>query len=159
MSGYKAHLIAGFIFVIATIAGLFYLNRLGFETITTKEVWLFSIPVVFTYSLLPDCDHKTAKITWVFLTISLLMIVGGYVYTLLPESMFIPKAIYLLPAGIVFMVMTFIGTRFKHRGIIHTLLAGFIFSIPLYFIHWFISMIGFIAFFSHLIMDKEVKLI
>jgi uncharacterized metal-binding protein len=48
---------------------------------------------------------------------------------------------------------------FPHRGFFHTIVAGILFSIPLYIIlglQFFI--IGFVAFLSHLIADKNLKL-
>lgn len=156
MSNYKTHLIVGFVFVIITIAILLFLNKIGLELFKTREILIFTIPIVFLYSILADIDHKTSKITWIFLTIGIFMVVVGYAFTFLVKFINMLSLKLLLPSGIILLVVTFIGTRLKHRGFTHSILVNIIVTIPLIFIHWFVALAGFLAFFSHLLIDKEI---
>jgi|TARA_Y100000034_G_C6909373_1_gene423314 membrane-bound metal-dependent hydrolase YbcI (DUF457 family) len=147
MPNHKTHIITGFIFVIIATVGLLLFNSIGMGLFKTKEVLFFTVPIVFLYAILPDIDHRSSKITWIFLGAATFMVAVGYLMETIR---------FLLPAGIILLVGTFIGTRFKHRGITHTILANIILTIPLVFIHWFVALAGFLAYFSHLVIDKEL---
>jgi len=58
------------------------------------------------------------------------------------------------------LILLWILPLFKgwgHRGHMHSILFGLLLAFPLVFIQWHLALIGFIAFFSHLVLDTEVS--
>jgi len=107
--------------------------------------------IIIVYSLLPDIDHKNGTMTWWILglgiigvslgTLQLVFLVGSPMITLVISSLL--------------LIVTFLAANLKHRGIIHTVWAGMLFSVPLYFIFGSIphAALGYIAYHSHMWAD------
>jgi len=96
---------------------------------------------------LSDIDHPISTVTWFFIGISIIgMIVGWYL-----------KNDLLLAAFFGLLVFTYFCAHFvPHRGPIHSIPAGILFSIPIYFIFGLPeALLGFICFYSHLCSDGE----
>jgi hypothetical protein len=102
--------------------------------------------IAYTYSLLPDIDHPISTITWHFLGIGIIGLVASFfVYG---------QALLFFSIGL--LILTFLCAQFAgHRGPIHTVWAGAIFALPVYFIFgdWRLIFIAWIAFYSHLVAD------
>ncbi len=140
---WKGHLIFG---IILTIIVYYFLMG---EIVSYWKVLL----VVMVYSLLPDIDSESSIIFRIFLAVCfslmLVMLVLFYLY----------KSNYSL-----ITIVAIVGTMLaiyglSHRGMTHSLLLAIIFSLPLLFFSFEVSIIGFIAYVSHLIGDSELKFI
>jgi len=139
---WKAHLtygsIVGIIFFLCTWKFIGWFD-LSLVTIIT------SILIIAIYSLLADCDHPISTITYTFFGFSIIVLLFG---------VFLKNDFYIY-FGLAFLIFTFICAKFfKHRGPIHSLLAGAIFCLPLYFIGNEFALLAFISFWSHLWLDK-----
>ena len=108
------------------------------------------IVLAYTFSLLPDIDIKSGTIVWHFIGVSIIGLVVGY---------FAPTGIngqWLMISSFVLLVLTFLCAQFAgHRGPIHTVWAGAIFTVPIYFIFsdWRLCVLAWVAFYSHLAAD------
>ena len=141
-SGYKLHIIFGMI--IAFI--FFYLIRnQEFFKLSDLELAL-SLPVVLFYSILPDIDLPNSKIRCILMPTILFIVLISIVMK------FKALAIGLL---VVMILMQFL----KHRKFIHSVTAGIIFTLPLIFYSFPLTIFAFISYLSHLLLDGEVKLI
>ena len=129
------HLGVGF---LISIIFMFIMHQLlGWFSISLWPMLIYGI-IIGIYSLLPDCDHPISKITWLLIGVSIVGLVLGYI----------------IPA-MVLLIGVFVATQFAgHRGIIHSIPAGIVFAIPLYFSFGTQgAVLGFVAFYSHLIAD------
>lgn len=142
--------IKGDLLAIDVIDVLFPLNELTF--------WVYSLPIIILYSLLPDMDHKQSKITGVFYGISFIIITISFITNRYLEINTLYDFGGMVIYGLVLMVSTWlISTYFKHRGITHTLWFGIIATCLLllvginYVIYYIIA---FVSFWSHLLADK-----
>ena len=137
MSGFKGHITFGIIFVV--ILGLILLK---FKLIPySLPLYLIGFFFVIFYSILPDIDIKTSISYFIISTILLIVILVSFILKLW---------VYGIISTIVMIVLQFL----KHRGITHTILSAFILSLPLIFIHWVIALFSFLAYLSHLILDR-----
>ena len=111
--------------------------------ITTAEK-LFGIFIILFFSLLPDLDHPISKITWWMI---------GCVTIANLLSYFFAKQ-YLL-YGILLQAAIFIIVNLGHRGPVHSIAAGVLFSLPLFFLfaNPIFAILAIFAFWSHLIAD------
>ena len=141
MSGYKGHLLAGFIVgILFFLIALLFFGWFDFSFITI----ITSIIIISIYSLLSDCDISSSKISWTFVGISA---------TILLLGIFLDNNFYLY-FGIALLVFTFICAQFfGHRKFIHSWSAGIIFCLPLYLLGLEFSLLGFAVFWSHLCLD------
>lgn len=144
-----------------TLAGIFVLilvlligwMGLSFISLTLSSVFLIALVTVF-YSLLPDIDHKNSTITWWFFGIGVLGLVAGIIQLALGLNFFSP--IKLLVISTVLLAATFVSVNlFEHRGFTHSIPAGLIAIVPLYFVlgSFAYCLIGYVAYHSHLIGD------
>jgi predicted MFS family arabinose efflux permease len=111
------------------------------------------VVITYIFSLLPDIDHRISQITWLFLGIGIAGILTSVINS---YYSFIPNGYNIMIPSIVLLVLTFICAKYaKHRGIIHTLRIGAIFSALVYFIvpDWRLCIIAMIAYQSHLMAD------
>jgi len=95
--------------------------------------------------LLPDCDIRNSKIYGVILTTFLI----GIIYCFL---------VGLAWYGIGLAVVLIIISSLKHRGVMHTILAGIILSLPLLYFGGFYMVLGLMCIIAHLILDMELKI-
>ena len=145
MPGYKEHMIIGMIFVFGFL--LFNYAFGWFNIAYTLENMAVLMVVSLFYSLLPDYDISSSKISAVITLICVFGIIFSFMFgeTLL---------------GIFLAVVLLVPHIFKHRGFLHSIMAGVLLSLPM----WLIAGMGvflccFIAYFSHLLADGEIKLI
>lgn len=140
MAGYIIHSIVG---LITGAVCFFLLNVLDFIEPTKTNI-LIAILYCIAYSLLPDIDYKNSimKTTMRFFLISLIAL-----YIFLHEGYFVVVLVFIL----------LFPSLFRHRGFIHSITAGVLFSLPLLFIGWQFCIIGFFSFLSHLMVDGKVR--
>ena len=146
----NAHLVVGFITV--AIAVLLSHWLCGWFNIDIRTI-VSLVCITYIFSLLPDIDHKMSKITWFFLGIG---ITGILISAIDMYYSFIPIGYNIMIPSIVLLVLTFVCAKYaKHRGIIHTLKVGMIFSALVYFIipDWRFCIIAMLAYQSHLMAD------
>jgi membrane-bound metal-dependent hydrolase YbcI (DUF457 family) len=136
MSGYKSHFLAGL--SITAICGLvvFYGQFLAF----TPQNLGWMLLISFVFSLLPDVDIGTSIIRKVLLIAFVVFIfING-----------------IGPLGYCFGALVIIIQFLPHRGIMHSLLMGFLLSGLLYFYfdNLVFPVIALINFISHLSLDE-----
>lgn len=142
MTNKIGHVIIGLIFCTLFI-GLSHFFWGWFDFFKWKT-YVITIPIILIYCLLPDIDHESGTITWYMFAVGIICaIIGTFLNKL------------LLYFSLTLLVITFVSVKFtKHRGIIHSLTVGIIFSAPLYFIFSAeYAMLGFFAYYSHLVGD------
>jgi membrane-bound metal-dependent hydrolase YbcI (DUF457 family) len=140
----KGHLMVGLL-----VCSLFiFLANLLFDWyfFDIKSIAIYII-IILIYCLMPDIDSKSSTIVWFFIPLSIIGMAYGY-YT---QNNIIMISFFSL------LVITFISASWMpHRGFIHSILFGIVVSAPLfYFFSYQESILGFIAFYSHLIADEE----
>jgi len=142
MSGYKTHLLVGFIVGI-----IFFITTwkfLGWFDISLVTI-IISLGIIVIYSLASDLDHPLSKLTWVFIGCAIIILILGLSF----------KNDFYTYFGVGLLVFTFICAKcFKHRKFIHSWSAGIIFCLPLFFLGIEFTLLGFISFLSHLFADK-----
>ena len=134
----KAHIVAGI-----TLGLIFYLY--------TKNFWIF--PVAIVYSVLPDIDIRTSSTFKWYVVLAAIFII--YCFTI-PATItwFGLKAKYF---GIIALVFLAILQFFHHREFFHSIAAGIILALPLYFLLGKYVFIGAVAsFYLHLFLDDEL---
>lgn len=155
MPNWKTHIAIG-IFVNVLIFLALYL--VGIVNIPELDLWhaywfILIIPVTIIYSILPDIDTDDSKIRQyidIILIIFFLIFLALYMYT--------KNVVYLF--GTLFLVILLILLiSLEHRGIVHSMVAGLLFSIPLYFIAPPLTVFALTAFTSHIAADGEFKII
>lgn len=144
-----------------TLAGIFVLlfillvGWMGFRFISFTLSSVFAIVIItIFYSLLPDVDHKNSTITWWFFGIGVLGLVFGILELSLGFNIFSPMK--LLIFSTLLLAVTFVAVNvFDHRGFTHSIPAGLIAIIPLFFLLGNVAycLIGYVAYHSHLIGD------
>ena len=145
MPNAKFHIITGFIIGIITYSLVFYLLKISLKIIAIESILI--IPIVWTYSLLPDIDHPNSTIRKWFnlLTIGILCFLVYYKVWLIGASILV-----------LFLLVTF---KLKHRkeGQTHSILYSLIFALPLLAFNPLIAFVGFNVYNSHLILDKIIR--
>ena len=146
---WRSHAIIGTVLAAAVL----YFMHVSFQSAIFLSVFAgFS-------ALLPDIDHKMSKISSIsdkaFVIFALF-----YSYNSCNPNCtsleFIKTALLLI--GIYFIIITFL--RPKHRGITHSLFFVFLYGTILYILFNInLALAGVIGYCSHLIADKEIKLI
>lgn len=139
---WKAHFIIGTLIVLLTSSFI-----LKFDILQTIGLSLFAGMA----SLIPDLDHELSK--------------GKKIADLI--AVFLSAAIAFLSSSVLlfFAILGFYFLAFKifkprHRGITHTLVSCLAFSALVFVFAGFnFAVIGMIGYLSHLVADKELKLI
>ncbi|MFH1834931.1 MAG: metal-dependent hydrolase [Methanobacteriota archaeon] len=143
MSGYSTHLIT--YLVIALFTALMLSSY--FNSITL----IIAVFIGCFYTLLPDVDAPSSKVRRLvgkfFLALVLVLLVGFL-------GGFLPETSIILSIG--FCGFLYFLWYVKHRGILHSVFAGFIFAGPLVFIEPVYAGFAFMGFVLHLVLDGEV---
>ncbi len=142
MPSYKLHILFAIIFS-SIITYILY--KYNIYNLTTKELIIIA-PILFIYSILPDIDISSSKISKIFRIISLLIII-------------ITLYLNIITLAIIITIILLILEFIKHRKFIHTITAAIILSLPLLYFNYVITIAAFIAYLSHLLLDRHVKLI
>ena len=152
MSGFKKHLLIGFI----TIAILFIIIH---STTTwlplSLQTLIMTVIITYIFSLLPDIDHRISTITWTFLGVGILGLLFGVTNMLYNFFRDVPNLTIIISSA-VFLLLVFLCAIFaRHRGIIHTVRAGAIFAITPYILthSLILCILAFAAYYSHLCAD------
>lgn len=154
---YPAHLLIGILSVILI------LHFTGLQKFDNIDVWK-AIPIIAIAalgSLLPDIDHNESKISKTFrpilvALIAILSFKSSYSYS---NSLLYSSEVTLIAIALILIFSKLLKP--KHRGITHSLLAALIFSgmiyLPTQSLSYTVS--GIVSYSSHLIADKEIKLV
>ena len=145
MPNWKTHIAFGLIFV-----AIFYFIK--YLKLVDLKILVY-IPVIIFFSQLPDIDSKTSKIRMFVNIMGFSMIIVMLIlYFILQNNMFLITSVLIL--------ITLILSYFlKHRGWLHSILGAFILCFVLIFINITLFVVCFLAYISHLIIDKEIKII
>ena len=143
MAGYKFHILTGIILAGIVSLGLYLI---GFKP-SILEI-LLAIIVVPIYSILPDIDIESSKISH-FMRIFL---IAGIIYLIVKKS--------LLFAIILAVIMLIFELLIRHRGFFHSITASVLLTAPIYIVSKsvFLTGIAFLSYISHLLVDREIKL-
>ena len=142
MAGYKFHILTGIILAGIVSLGLYFI---GFKP-SILEI-LLAIIVVPIYSILPDIDIESSKISH-FMRIFL---IAGIIYLIVKKSLF---------AIILAVIMLIFELLIRHRGFFHSITASVLLTAPIYIVSKsvFLTGIAFLSYISHLLVDREIKL-
>lgn len=140
----KGHLIVGLLVCVFFIVSANLLLQWYFFDI--KSIAIYAA-IILIYCLMPDMDSKSSTIVWFFIPLSIVGMAYGYY----------AKDNIIMISFFSLLVITFIAASWMpHRGFIHSILFGIVVSAPLlYFFSREEAILGFIAFYSHLMADKE----
>jgi hypothetical protein len=117
-------------------------------------------------ALVPDLDHDSSKgrkwLDVAFIGFAFMTVYGSGCGTdlCIPGMAQLGEMLvtFLAMAGAYFLFFRFLKPR--HRGITHTLVACFVFSVLLYFMAGKnLALAGAVGYFSHLVADLHVKLV
>ena len=138
---YKGHILISVIlfFVLAFINQTLEIFDVSYLT----YIFLFFVAII--YGLLPDIDTVDSKIGKLFLSICIIVILFCFLFS----NRFLGIVVSLLMSFFIFI---------KHRGIVHTFLGAFLFSIPLISVGLHYVVFAFLFYSGHLIVDREFKL-
>lgn len=142
MPTYKFHIIFGLL-LSALVGYTLYVNK--FYDFTIQRLVMITA-LIFIYSILPDIDISSSKISKMFRIICLVLIIVFLFLNL------VKLAIIL---SIILLILEFV----KHRTFIHTLSFGLILSLPLLYIDYTTALFAFLSYFSHLLIDGKIKFI
>lgn len=147
----KNHITFAAIFVLIFILTLGYFN-LNLFSFTPISVFVMALLTIF-YAILPDIDHKNSTITWVFIGIGVLGLIGGILE--IYSGIKIINSTLLIVFSTLLIVSTYVAvTFFSHRGFIHSVPVGLLAILPVYLTLGFgFSCIAYVAWHSHLIGD------
>jgi len=137
MSNYKTHIAFG---LLLTLSLYFLLFKFGYESLSLMELLTITIITVI-YAILPDIDVKTSKAYNILLFASLFLII-----------LFAVEEEYLYTILITLILLTV--SLLRHRGITHTVWFGLLISLPLVLIGRLYPIYGFLAYTSHLFLDR-----
>ncbi len=175
MPNWRFHLFTGSLLAVFLIYTSYYL---GFWYLFVDQnriqylFWLHVIFIILLGSLIPDFDKSKTKIRhslWLilglFLVISIL-----YLYY---EKMSLNEMLFLFSIPFALLIILFLfGSLipFRHRGILHSLFGAGLYSLIWMIFEYLIfkmtisevlllGAFGFIGYISHLILDRDLKLI
>ena len=150
MPGAETHTTIGFFVGVILIALTHYF--LGWfciaATLSCAKSLFICLMIILLYAILPDCDHPISTITWSFIGLAIIGLgVGWYLGN---------NLLMIFSFGLI--ALTFVCAQwFPHRGFIHSITAGLIFSIPIYFLLSLPSaLLAFACYYSHLASDGEL---
>lgn len=149
MAEWKTHAFFGVFFSVAVYLAIRFWSQFKLQ----DTLFLLFIPLIILYALLPDVDIEGSVIrTFVdfLIVIAFIVFVGIFAYTRIAYYIFMAIAMFLI-AGILLTL--------RHRGKVHSVLAGVLFAAPLLFIDHMLALLCCVAFISHTIIDGEFKII
>ncbi|MBU0460090.1 MAG: metal-dependent hydrolase [Nanoarchaeota archaeon] len=154
MGNYHEHLFIGFIvagILSAILYFIFHVNVFGGNFLITNII------VVFIFSLLPDVDNKSARISWLLHFASVLAVLA----VILKAIPFNFSSILILLSLLILEIYhwTFAKDSWDHRHFPHTFTFGAIASLILFIItlSWISTLIGILAFSSHIFLDGHME--
>ena len=147
MSGYIAHVV---VYLLLVLPATFFLVTYGFLS-EGRMIVSASILIGCFYAVLPDIDEPSSKVRSllgkVFLGVSLACLLGFLAGLLNRNAIYVP---------VVLIFSLYVLWYVKHRGVLHTLLAGLLFSAPLIFVKPIYGAYAFVGFSTHLMLDRKI---
>jgi hypothetical protein len=174
MPTWRFHLTTGALLTIFLIYLCYYL---GYWYLFVDEgqiqllYWIHIIFVSLLGSLIPDFDKRKTKIRRTlglilggFISISILIIYHQNISINDMPALFIIVVLFLVVLFIIGIVIPF-----KHHGILHSILAALVFALSWVLLEaWIfnltpqhaivIGIFGFLGYCSHLVLDRDIKL-
>jgi len=134
----KTHLLSGF--VLLGVALLLFLNsKLSMLDIS------FGVFVLPIFACLPDLDTAShiRRITFIGSLIGIILLI------------YLKFNNFAIILSILLLIILFL----KHRGILHSILAGLLLSLPIYFMAGLnVSIMSFSAYGLHILLDGKIRL-
>lgn len=149
MPNFTMHIFIG---TVISIVLLFLIDRTtGLFIFENKWITiLLFAAIVFIYSQLPDIDHQSSKVRFIFTAGGL----AGALYCLVVLG-HQNYAIIIISLLLFIWIMKWFGI-FRHRGICHNGFAAVAFALPLIYFNWQTFIVGFASCFSHQVSDDIV---
>ena len=145
MADWKRHVKVGFLCTLVFLIVCYFTTI--YNTFDYKFV-LACIVVSFIYSQLPDVDTQASKIRWILTTAG-----AGWAFVNLISGRYSTAIIFLGLVIIIWVVGLIKG--FGHRGVSHTFIAACILSSLMFYYSYWLVIVAFINYMSHLIVDRE----
>ena len=141
---YKGHLTTGLVIGFIYIVIMHF--TLGVYAFSSLNILTY-IAIITLFSLLPDADHQSSKITWWLLGFGIL---GAWIGYWRHDN---PVILYSL----IVLAVTYIISRFtKHRGFTHTIWFPIIAAVLItYFSNIQFGSLAFVSTISHYIADQH----
>ncbi|MFH1788827.1 MAG: metal-dependent hydrolase [Candidatus Altiarchaeota archaeon] len=146
MSGYLGHALA-YLLIAFPLTFLLLSYGPGYDYVALTV----GVAVGLFYALLPDIDAPSSRVRRMIGKALLGTVIAALLGYL--GGVFDERAIYLAVALNGFLYVLW---YVKHRGILHTPLAGVVFSAPLWLVEPVYAAYAFTGFLVHLILDGEV---
>ena len=145
----NGHFVFGFIVAFITFIFLYEPKNLY-----DFGLFIFLLPLILFYAVLPDIDIDSSFIKK-FITILGIIII--LILAILGFTGINYKAYFLLVVIILgLIILTF---TLKHRGFTHSLFSAVLFSSPFIYFSVNLFFILLFSYLSHLIVDREVKIV
>ena len=145
----KTHLFFGTAFTI--VVYLIFRFYKDFTMLDAK--FLFYLPAIIYYSVLPDLDSKHSKVReFTFLIFFLLILYSAIGFLMGNDAFYVCVLLFTL-----FLLVAI--SYLSHRHIMHSLLANIMLALPLLVISPLLAGLAAVAYFSHLFIDGELKLV
>jgi inner membrane protein len=147
--------------LIGALAGALVAYFLGADLLTSSLI----VSMASVSALAPDIDHDSSKIRHAANLVVPLAAFSFAITTSCENSIqcvFANKESILINGlavvGLYMFIMVFLKPR--HRGVIHTVAAAAVFGLLVYLLSDFtFAIAGFAGYFSHLLADRQVKLL
>lgn len=157
---WKSHTLIAFFLSLAIFYFVFSIR----EAVQIPQLLFLSIFSALS-ALVPDLDHDLSKGRKLLDAVVIVFAFGiaAYFYFFnsasgIPSSFFGPPMIFFAIPGFYFIAFKILKPR--HRGATHTIVLCFAFSVLVYLIAGLqLAVAGLIGYFSHLLVDKEIKLL
>ncbi len=143
MSSFQKHLIAGII-VFGIITYFLFNNNIQ----QNMNLIGLGFIVGVAFSVLPDVDIGNSIPNRIVERLFLIGIGAAFVY-----NYFYPN-LWVVLGGLAGVIVLFYITQLRHRDIAHSLKAGILLSIPLYFINPYLVVYSLGGFITHIALDK-----
>ncbi len=158
MPNWKVHVMFGIVFT-----ALFYFLITHFNDLTLKDLKFFLyIPIIFFFVQLPDIDSQSSFIRRMLTVLGIAMTLGFL------GTYFFVRNLFFIVAATMILIILGLTYLLKHRGVLHSVMAGFFLSLPLivgydfvegiFFFNYTLFLVGFIGYVSHLVIDEELTL-
>ena len=144
--GYKGHLVFAAFFLVAVI--LF--SEFIYAIIPSQTWWWYLLysPIILFYAILSDADTPASKSRFIISFIGLGLIICLSLFQAI-KGFSLRYTIFITLLGIGLFIPLFL----KHRGFLHSFAAGILLSLPLLLLSWQLTIMGILAYWSHLIID------
>ena len=175
MPSWRVHLFTGILLAIFLIY-ICYIFNVWYPFVVNNQVQFFYLLhicfILILGSVLPDFDYRKTRIRHALGPVLGLFIIVSYIYLNLskPFEIDLKLILILLLAFLIFPFLAGLIFPFKHHGKLHSLSAAIIYGLCWLCVELFIfnfsipqagivAVFGFVGYFFHLLLDKDLKLI